>query len=370
MTTAGGAKKSAAAGRITARRVKLDEIRQHDLDVTVPVRRKAAAWQKRAALEGAGAGRLPPIRLGTIRGGPLYLMGDGDVYRGCVAAGLESAACEIEECPTVGGFLVRHVQCNGQPAGFNPLKLREIKAYLERHGRRREVADLEGMYNGTASQKFLALDLSPEAAAELGDLCKFLGTRLSQFILPYYIPHMISKHETDKQASLARSVSGLVRGSPVTDARFAWPSPEEVNILLSVPTREAARRDKDGTPADDAAVLVPDGEVATKESKRRARQLVRRARNVFAIPGTVQHPPYVVDLKARRVSEVDERDSVTVLSAVEGSDAWLFPPKAGRWLGLDDGGSMDVKMLPFDGSVKIEDFAKRHKDAHGVIFYR
>ena len=354
--------------------IRVASIRVHELDVTVPLQKQVDVYRR--MFDEAAAGGWPPphrpddipaVRVGSVSG-TTYLMADGDVYRGALAAGAESIRCVVVRCADMSDFLVRHVRHNHRPAGFNPLLLRRVAEYLDAHGSGEDAAALSRMCRGTVHQKFLSLDLEPGAAAVLGRLCEFLGMRLSQFVLPYYIPHHISRQGPDMQEELALKVSGLVRTRPVTDARFAWPSPEEIEIMSDSP-----RYRLDG----EAAVVTPEGEQAAPGEVRRAEQLIKGMRDVIAIPGTDAHPPYLVDLKTKRVSAVEDRETVTVLREVEdpeggGSAAYLFPQKAGRWLGLagsrKDG--EDIGMVQFAGAAGLAEFAREHNGARGVVFYR
>ncbi len=355
------------------RQVRTASIRYHDLDVTVPLQKHVDAYRRIFAEAASGqpprAGRIPAVRVGDV-GGTLYLMADGDVYRGAMAAGAESIRCTVIKCADVSDFLVRHVECNHRPAGINPLLLRRVSDYVAAHGSGEESAALSRICGGTIHQKFIALDLEPKAAAILGGLCEFLGSRLSQFVLPYYIPHHISKQKPGMQAELAEKVSGLVRARTVTDARFAWPSHEEVSMISDTPRYRAGEEEK-------PAVVTPDGERPSPREVRRAKKLIKNARDVIAIPGTDAHPPYLIDLKAKRASIVDDRRTVTVLRDAdpEGAGAamtYLFPREAGRWLGLSGGEAdgSDVEMVQFDASTNLADFAKKHRGARGVVFYR
>ncbi len=359
-----------ARGRL--RPIRTASIRVHELDVTVPLQKQVDAY-RRVFEEEAEAGRprpedgVPAVRVGSVGGVP-YLMADGDIYRGALAAGTESIRCAVTKCADISDFLVRHVRYNHRPAGINPLLLRRVSDYVAMHGSEKDAAALSRTCRGTIHQRFLALNLEPGAAAVLGQLCAFLGTKLSQFVLPYYIPHHVSRQRPDMQEELAREVSGLVRTRPVTDARFAWPGPEEIEILSDSP-----RYRPEG---ESAVVVTPEGESASPKEVRRAERLIKNARDAIVIPGTDAHPPYLVDLKTRRVSAVDDREAVTVLREADpegkGSAAYLFPRKAGRWLGLAGGkkDGADVRMARFDAATSLAEFAQRHRDARGVVFYR
>ncbi len=355
--------------------VRTASIRRHELDVTVPLQKQVDAYRLMFAEAGAGqqqqqpshTGDIPAVRVGSV-GDTTYLMADGDVYRGALAAGAESIKCTVIKCADVSDFLVRHVQYNHRPTGINPLLLRRVSDYVAEHGSEEESAALSRACRGTVHQKFIALDLDPGAAAVLGELCGFLGARLSQFALPYYIPYHIARKRPDMQGELAQKVSGLVRARPVTDARFAWPSFEEVKTLSDSP-----RYRREG----ESAVVTPDGERAAPKEVRRARQLIKNARDIIAIPGTDAHPPYLVDLKTKRASIVEDRKLVTVLRDAdpEGAGAamtYLFPQEAGRWLGLSGGkrDGADIEMEQFDAATTLEEFAQKHRGARGVVFYR
>lgn len=111
-------------GRLQQIRTK--SIRRHDLDVTVPLQKQVDAYKDIFTEAAAGqhpprhAGDIPAVRVGSV-GGTLYLMADGDVYRGALAAGAESIRCMVIKCSDMPDFLVRHVQCNHRPTGISQL---------------------------------------------------------------------------------------------------------------------------------------------------------------------------------------------------------------------------------------------------------
>ncbi|MDE0090991.1 MAG: hypothetical protein OXP12_06510 [Thaumarchaeota archaeon] len=353
------------------RQVRTASIRRHDLDVTIPLQKQVDVYRLIFAEAASGrprqTGGIPAVRVGSVDG-TIYLMADGDVYRGALAAGVESIRCMVAKCADVSDLLVRHVQYNHRPVGINPLLLRKVSDYVAAHGSKEEAAALSRVCDGTVHQKFIELDLEPGAAAVLGELCVFLGSRLSQFALPYYIPYHIARQTPEMQEELAQDVSGLVRARPVTDARFAWPSFEEVKVLSDSPRYRGE---------EEPAVVTPDGERAPLGEVRRAKQLIKNAHDVIAIPGTDAHPPYLIDLKAKRASIVEDHETVTVLRDAdpEGAGAamtYLFPREAGRWLGLS-GGKRDgsgIEMARFDAATGLAEFAEKHRGARGVVFYR
>lgn len=353
------------------RQVRTASIRTHELDVTIPLQKQVDAYRR--IFDEAASGRqgqtdrIPAVRVGSVDG-TIYLMADGDVYRGALAAGAESIRCAVTKCADASDFLVRHVQYNHRPVGINPLLLRKVSDYVSAHGSREDAAALSRICGGTVHQKFIELELEPGAAAVLGELCGFLGARLSQFALPYYIPYHISRQKPEMQEELAQDVSGLVGARPVTDARFAWPSFEEVKVLSDSPRYRGE---------EEPAVVTPDGEHASAGEVRRAKQLIKGARDIIAIPGTDAHPPYLINLKTKRASIVEDRETVTVLRDAdpEGAGAamtYLFPREAGRWLGLSGGkrDGTDIEMERFDAATNLAEFAERHRGARGVVFYR
>ena len=354
------------------RQIRTVSIRIHELDITVPLQKQVDVYRRIFVEAAAGlpprlADGVPAVRVGSVDGAT-YLMADGDVYRGALAAGAESVRCIVTKCAGIPDFLVRHVQYNHRPAEINPLLLRKVSDYVAEHGSVQDAAVLSRIFGGTVNQKFIALDLEPGAAAVLGELCGFLGARLSQFALPYYIPYHIARQRPDMQLDLARDVSGLIRARPVNDARFAWPSFEEVKVLSDSPRYRGE---------EEPAVVTPDGERASPGEVRRAKQLIKNARDVIAIPGTDVHPPYLIDLKTKRASIVEDRETVTVLRDADPDDAgaamtYLFPREAGRWLGLSGGkgDGSDIEMERFDADTGLAEFAERHRGARGVVFYR
>lgn len=357
------------------------EIGRHELDIVV----RTAKWVQ--ACRNMPAGRRPPVVVGRV-GGRYLLLEGWETYEASAAGG--RIDCRVVDCATEEDFLIEHVRRNRPNTTINPLMLARIAERLSRTakyggggaGMTDEWARVLQL-DGTIHAKFMSLRLAPEAFSTMTDLCTELGRRLTHFILPYYIPLFISRYPPAVQAGLARAVSSLVMNGTTTDARFSWPSPEEVEIMFAA---EAEPPEESG-----AVVVVPDGDRPTDESVGRAEQIVRRARDVVAIPATESHPTYVVDLKTRRVSAVEETDSVIRLHDTgHGDSSFLFPPKVGRWLvhgvdegvctdGVTEGGgpaddsmAEDIRMYTFADAAKLAEFARRTRDKklRGVIFYR
>jgi len=348
---------------------------------------------------------------------PYYLLADGDVYRGWLKAGSGGASaieCIVVECESEADFLTKHALANQRYAGYNPLKVGRIVRWLQTVSRggeaddgtgrtisraeaeaaRRAVEDVMRACRDTVDQKFINLHLVDEAANVISGMCEWLGGRLSRFELPYYIPYRISKAPPGVQAELAEQISLAVLAGSITDVKFTWPAPEEINMLANMP---AFRGESEGPALSDESggvtVVVPEGEgmggdayvptgirpggmqganggggaganpaaawrpagmapatttatgaaataataptattaATTPGGSKRSdgRIPLQNTRDVIIIPGTKAHPPYMVDLKTRRVSAVDEHQKVVVLREVGGvstrKGAYLMP---------------------------------------------
>lgn len=462
----------------TRRTVRLKDIEAHPMDVSVPIERQVNVYSAMAA--GAGARILPPVRVGywidhdsdggaaagaRVGGGDgrpgsggadhtgepaeyvpkkYYLLADGDLYRGYRrAGGVKDVECIVARCSGESDFLARHALANQRPTAYDPLRLGRIVRYLqtvsrggasadgtgrtisrtEAEGARQAVEDVMRGCRDTVDQKFINLHLEEEASNILSGLCEWLGGRLSRFDLPYYIPHTISKVPPGVQAELAETVSLVVRGGSVSDAKFSWPAPEEISILADTPTFRGESGSVSGPangggPGDGGrggAPPVPRAAkraatataVPTKDSPPgpRNRVQLQNTRDALVITGNGKHPPYVVDMRTRRVSVVDEREKVTVLREVgdvsSRRGAYLLPVAACEWLGLPgtaaaaaaaaagsrgarplDGAGSDsensVRMFAFNSPAGLAQFARRQerrqeKDgskSRGVIIYR
>ena len=506
---------NAGDGGETKRTVRLKDIVLHPLDMSVPIERQvnvysamaggAAArslppvrvgfWIERDGGGGAGAngrgGGGPKPTSGAGRNGrprsggtddirelteyvpkKYYLLADGDLYRGYLRAGAaKDVECIVIKCNGEADFLARHALVNQRPTAYDPLRLGRIVRYLqtvsrggasadgtgrtisrtEAEGARRAVDDVMRGCRDTVDQKFIKLHLEEEASNILSGLCEWLGGRLSRFDMPYYIPHAVSKVPPGVQAELAETISLVVRGGTVSDAKFSWPAPEEINMLADTPTFRG-EPGAVGGPADGAGaagggrgvtVVVPEGDSgghshgraagrggsssvprATKPTAKavaaataaaattapprggppvpKDQEMLRNMRDVLVIAGNDRHPPYVVDLRTRRVSVVDEREKVTILrevgDAASRRGAYLMPTRACEWLGLPGtaaaaaaatggggakpangtgGGETPVRVFTFDSPAGVMQFAKRQekkqeKDgsrSRGVIIY-
>lgn len=403
--------------------IKYAHIQRHSLDVSIPIRKQIEVY-KQVALDGDKD--LPPIKVAKIAaaGGKVqyWLLADVDVYLGVAAAAHDQSIaekpvmmkCQIEACDDMTDFLIKHVRYNQRPVGFNPLLLRKVAAYLAEHKGTAYDNDIAKLFqiSNTAHQKFLTLDIDDEAVNIITELCGFLAARLSQFILPYYIPYMISKKSRDIQAKVASKISSLIRVRPISDMRFAWPSPEEITILINTPkygdtyikddssdkaerTQTSFNPVKYDTDVDEDSkaqthkqaktdfavqksdIIIPDGaKPPTTAALRRSKEIIKSARGVLVIPKGDGHPAYVVDQNTKRVSAVDDskRAHITKLYDVGATTPYLIPQAAEEWLGLSSASptseAKNIKMVTFANTRDVERFIKKHRTARGVILYR
>ncbi|MCE2498963.1 MAG: hypothetical protein J4F28_08290 [Nitrosopumilaceae archaeon] len=402
-----------------------------------------------------GAGAAGSVREITEYVPPYYyLMADVDVYRGCLrAGGVGEIECIVTVCGSEADFLTKHALVTQRYTGYDPLKLGRVVRWLqvvsrggvapdgsgrtisraEAESARRAVEDVMRACRDTIDQKFINLYLADDASDILSQMCEWLSSRLSRFEMPYYIPYRISKAPPGVQAELAEQISLIVRGGSITDARFAWPAPEEIDVLANTPAfrgeseTAGALSDRsdgnggvtvavpdgkkgydgdygehgDGAPEDSgldrrgrrragvaaeagaAAVWKPGGKSAPAKmpsavggKQGNGSLVLQNTRDAVVIPGTKEHPPYVVDVKTRRVSVVDEHQKVTVLREVGDASsrrgAYLLPVQASEWLRLPGtaaaiatqsssrGGSGrggDGQDVPSDGSVRLYTFS-------------
>ena len=187
-----------------------------------------------------------------------YLMADADVYRGCLrgGSGTDKIECIVVKCETESDFLARHALANQRHTSYDPLKLGQVVRWMqavsrgggasdgtgrtitrmEAEGARRAVEDVMRACRDTVDQRFITLHLDGEAADIISEMCAWLGSKLSRFELPFYIPYQVSRAPAGVQVELAEQISLIVRGGSVIDAKFAWPAPEEISALADTPT--------------------------------------------------------------------------------------------------------------------------------------
>ncbi|MDE0265774.1 MAG: hypothetical protein OXK17_01915 [Thaumarchaeota archaeon] len=330
-----------------------------------------------------------------------YLLADGDLYRGYVRAGaVKAVECTVVKCDGEADFLARHALANQRPTGYDPLRLGRVVRHLQAVSRggaaqdgtgrtishaeavdaRRAVEDVMRSCRDTVDQKFINLHLDEEASKILSEMCTWLGGKLSRFEMPYYIPYAVSRVPPGVQAELAEQISLIVRGGPITDAKFAWPAPEELSVLADTPTfrgepgaaldgggdnskgrgvtvavpegrapaagsprgnDDNSRTGSTGTAASQAASAPAPAAKAGTDVPRAGRAdsvLLQHTRDAVVIPRMKTNPAYLVDVRTRRVSEVDEHEKITVLREVGDAStrkgAYLMPVTACEWLGL------------------------------------
>lgn len=422
-----------------------------------------------ASTKGNGGGGSDVPELTEYVPKSYYLLADGDAYRGFSRAGsVKEVECIVVQCADESDFLARHAVANQRPTGYDPMRLGHIVRHLqalsrggaaqdgrtisraEVDGARKAVEDVMRACRDTVDQKFINLRIDDDASLALSELCEWLGNKLSRFVLPYYIPHAISKVPPGLQGEFAEYVSSLVRRGSVSDVKFSWPAPEEIEVAADTPRF----RGEPGSIADGSSdgggmgltMALPEGEEdeyddADDDWKEGARGgvppgaepyplqgpgaaaeppkpvrapaprpsgpadqvMLQNSRDAVVIPGNKSHPPYVVDVRTRRVSAVDEHESVTVLrevgDAASRRGAYLLPVQACEWLGLpgtaaaaaaaaqsggggaaaENGGGTDdvsaVRVFKFDSPAGLAKFLRqqeRKKDgrSRGVVIYK
>lgn len=304
----------------------------------------------------------PPVRVARLDG-TYYLLADHHSFY--IQTGGDASAeidCTIIPCKDEVEYIIQHVRINRSPATLNPLKLSALAGRLSELGV--ESGSIPGILGvrGLAEEPYLELRLRKDVYEALDSLCSLLAGKLSSFTLPYYIPYMISRCEPVMQADLAARITKVIEARPMTDARFNWPSPEEIELIANTPMY---------TPTDPPVVASPPSDEPAEEEVKRASELIKRNRDVMAIPATEDHPAYLVDTKKKRVSTVAEGDSVTVLHDVDAKRTFLFPQAAVDALKLQiDAEITDVKMVPFRSAAEAMEFLRGRGEICGAIFYR
>ena len=383
-----------------------------------------------------------------------YLLADGDVFRGYMkGGGPDRIECVVVKCETESDFLTRHALVNQRHTSYDPLKLGRVVRWMqavsrggdnadggvitraEAEGARRGVDDVMRACRDTVDQKFINLQLDDGAIDVISEMCAWLGSKLSRFELPLSIPNQVSKAPLGVQVELAELISEVVRGGEVNDAKFSWPAPVELAVLANTPEfrgEPAALDDKSGGSRVTAAVPEADsgrtsrsrkkggagarsvpaaakaqdaaGTAAPRAKKDRPGRIggvpLQNTRDAIVIPaaasGEVKHPPYVVDMKTRRVSAVDMKAKVTVLREVSDQSsrkgAYLLPVAACEHLRLpgtaaagsrtedsgDDHNGNSVRLFTFTSPAGLAKFAERQerelakhpgRKSRGVVIY-
>lgn len=429
------------------KKIKISNIRLHEYDITIPLAKRI-----RTHTNMCSANSIPRLQVGcwgVMEGavddldnykGTYYILTESDAYRGVVRSGrITKCECLVHVFESESDFLAQHAILNHLPTGYDPLKLGRVVRRLqgvsqetgatESASARRAVDHIIQSCTGTVDQKFIALNLDDEAARIISSMCEWLGEKLTRFDLPYYIPHAVSKVARGMQGELAEQISLVVRSGSVTDARFSWPAPEEIEVMADTPLfrgedtahvggsgyDEFNENRKKDTNSNNVTFVVPEappsvsggrgsGNAAAsaaptgKKSKpvnntnRDGSVLLPNTKDAMIIQGD-EHAPYVVDLRTKRVSVVDERPDVTVLREI-GEDqggknqtasksrkrpAYLMPHAACEWLldaekdGSNTEAAANVNMFMFNSPSDLERFVKKHKtkkQVRGVIIYK
>lgn len=256
----------------------------------------------------------------------------------------------------------------------------------ESDGARLGVEKVMRACRDTVDQKFINLGLDGKVVDIISDMCAWLGTKLSRFdlpyYLPYYLPYQISKVPPDVQVELADHIVTVIKGSNVTDTKFSWPSPEMLAVMADTPKfrgspsypapggksggkgvtvavpkkgwdddeeeEEEEEEEADEVEATDRggghvqrgkkAAEAAKPSPAAREAKKTERKTdggvpLENMRDVIIIPGSsskkMRHPPFVIDIKTRRVSVVESKSDITVLreigDAASRKGAYMMP---------------------------------------------
>ena len=155
---------------------------------------------------------------------------------------------------------------------------------------------------------------------------------------------------------------------------------------------------KDLSPRTPAKTSGAPAAAKKKRTERGGRIPLQNTRDAIVIPEAssdkVKHPPYVVDMKTRRVSAVDIKSKVTVLrevgDAASRKGAYLMPVAACEWLGLagtaaakaktedESRGGSSVRLFTFSSPAGLAKFTKQQerelekrpgRKSRGVVIY-
>ncbi len=407
--------------------IPINHIVRHSLDVTIPIKKQINLYEN--IIKEGNKDKLPLIKVAQIlqseENQHYYLLEGTNIYLGALKAAAAAAATtthnkkpfclksQIESYNTIHDYIIKHVQYNQRPSGFNPLKLDKVVKYLKQsHVTPDENYTKLLQIDNTINAKFLTLPISDDVIEILTELCEHLADRLSQFVLPYYIPHIISKSKD--QSTIAKKISQMTKNRTITDARFTWPTPGEIKIIINDVAYDEAdyKKEKDTCNTNknikntidynddhinnldqnttdkkyEANIICPDGEKITKKTIEQSKSILKNIPgNVIIIPKTKTHPAYIIDPKAKRVSKLtdDYNQHIIKLDDIGASSPYMMPQAAEEWLGLSAAAhttgvsvfdthisASDIKMTTFANPADLQQFTKKHQNARGVIFFK
>ncbi|MCJ8306539.1 MAG: hypothetical protein HRU07_05755 [Nitrosopumilus sp.] len=209
----------------------LEKVHIHKVNVVVKIKKQIVLYEEIAK---TAPKTLPVIQLGRISD-KLFVLSNFDVYYGVKQYGLKSIECEIFDFKNDVEFIIEHVKLNKNPIGFNPLLLYGVLDYLESQKIPKSQALGLLQIHKTTNNKLLDLELHPKVIESLCSLHNHLAEKLLNFTIPYYIAELISKCKPIEQINAAGRITTLIKSSNITELKFAWPSVEEIEILLSNP---------------------------------------------------------------------------------------------------------------------------------------
>jgi len=339
-----------------AENVPISKISVHELGVISPL---ASQISKYSEMASDSPEKLPKIKLAKISK-KLYVLSHLDVFYGIKKSGAKTADAEIISFESQCEFLVSHVKQSKSSPGYNPLLLYAVVEFLSKNGIMSYDKSLELLrIQNRTEQKILDLKLSSDAVYELCLFYRYLAENLSSCTIPYYILNKISQHEKFEHLNIAKKIIRFIKIKKISDSTFVWPSSKSIDNLLPV---SANASDDD----DDSKIIFEKDDVPEKKDVVFAEKILRQSKQVFVIPATKKHPPYLINKKTNTVSIAHDKESVITLVDMPTVPLYTISKKMTAHLKLHESLD-DVSMGCFDNKTQVMRYLKKHPDSKIVV---
>lgn len=321
---------------------------------------------------------LPVIDVGRVNG-KNYVITHDAVYRACKHVRLDEIQASVTEYQNMSDAIVAHVRKNKDPSAFEPLLVRDAVDFLAERGIDEHKAIRLFLLHNTATEKILRLPLAEKTIKKLKKLNEFLSEKLTSVSMPSYIPAKIAKIDPTKQGAAVEEIESLVMMETISDARFAWPNPDVVDVALSEFTKTIKKEQepKIATVVDDVEdIAKKDSDVTvikhSKTTLKNAANVAKSFSNVIYIEGDAKsnRKPMVVDTKTGRVAEIQNKNKVQSLVGDLGSQTFVFPDTAVKHLDLANDNNIHMKKFTNIGELQtiLKNANKKKIQVSGVIF--
>ena len=237
--------------------------------------------EKFAEIASSDPSLLPTIKIGIINQ-KMYAMSNLNVVQGCKKADPQiEVSVQIIHYSDISDIVIQHLHETINEEPINPLSVFEAIAILKERGVDRSQAIKTLWLNDTPYEKMFKIDesdlISSESIEQLQEITNILETRKissSLIQIPLYIITKLNRIESKTHQLILVEKIGVML-SCMTDSKFAWPSPEQIDTMylyIKQDIQEENNNDKNNN-ASNGTKTENEGDFSDKSKKHTSEEL-------------------------------------------------------------------------------------------------